>query len=164
MRNACLPIALAAALLAACAGDACAQVETTPGAPELRILDWMRGCWIATSSSSVQEEVWLAPRGGLMMGMARSVRDGVAGGFEFVLLRQTEDGLIFTAHPSGQTPADFTATAVTGDLLRVENPAHDFPQKIEYRRVPPDSVVAGVFGDAGAESPSFQIPYVRTPC
>ena len=99
-----------------------------------------------------------------MMGMSRSVRDGDAAGFEFVLLREVEGELVFSASPSGQTPADFVATSATQDLLRVENASHDFPQKIEYQPAPPDSMIASVYGDVGATTPAFQVLYGRTPC
>ena len=99
-----------------------------------------------------------------MMGMSRSVRDGIASGFEFVLLREVDGELVFSASPSGQTPADFVATSATPDLLRVENASHDFPQKIEYMPARPDSMIASVYGDVGATTPAFQVLYGRTPC
>ena len=133
-------------------------------APRVETVAWMQGCWLASSGSSSTEETWMAPRGGLMMAMSRSVRDGAATGYEFVVLRDVEGDLVFTAHPSGQTPADFTASAATPDLLRVENAAHDFPQKIEYLRTSSDSLIASVYGDAASSEPSFQVRYGRVSC
>ena len=52
---------------------------------------------------------------------------------------------------------EFGATAVTDELLRVENPTHDFPQKIEYVRVSADSVTASVDGGAGDTEPAFRL-------
>ena len=143
---------------------AVAPTVASAQAPSVQTVAWMQGCWLASSGSSSTEETWMAPRGGLMMAMSRSVRDGAATGYEFVVLRDVEGDLVFTAHPSGQTPADFTASAVTDDLLRVENAAHDFPQKIEYLRASPDSLIASVYGDAASSAPSFQVRYGRIPC
>ncbi len=159
MSRTALTILVAAAVL-----STAAPTSARAQAPSVDEVAWMQGCWLASSGSSSTEEVWMAPRGGLMMGMSRSVRDGAATGFEFVLLREVGGDLVFTPHPSGQTPADFIVTSATADLLRVENASHDFPQKIEYLRAPPDSVIASVYGDVGAATPAFQVRYGRTPC
>ena len=158
MRPSVLSIAGAAVLLAAAPNVARAQESS------VQSVAWMQGCWLASSGASSTEEVWMPPRGGLMMGMSRSVRDGVATGFEFVLLREVEGALVFSASPSGQTPADFVASLAAPDLLRVENANHDFPQKIEYRPAPPDSMIASVYGDVDASTPAFQVRYRRMPC
>lgn len=131
---------------------------------DLQAVSWLQGCWLAGDEVSGVEERWMPPRGGLMMAMSRSMRDGSATGFEFVLLREVDGELVLTAHPSGQTPADFTASAATGDLLRVENADHDFPRVIEYLRASADSVIARVYGEVGAVTPAFEIRYARTPC
>ena len=131
---------------------------------DLAALSWMQGCWVAGGGDGTAEETWMAPRGGLMVAMARSVRGGRATGFEFVTLREVDGRLVFTARPSGQPPADFTAAVATGTLLRVENAEHDFPQKIEYHRLSPDSVTAKVFGAVGDGTPVFELRYGRSPC
>ena len=44
---------------------------------QLRPIDqaaFMTGCWERRSNTSLVEEQWLAPRGGVMLGMSRTVR------------------------------------------------------------------------------------------
>ena len=106
----------------------------------------------------------MAPRGGMMVGMSRSVRDGASRAHEFMVIRSTESGAVFSAMPSGQTPADFSATTMTGTLLRFENPKHDFPQKIEYHRMSNERVLAKVFGEVAAAESAFDVDYRRVPC
>ena len=127
-------------------------------------VSWLQGCWLAGEPGSGWEETWMAPRGGLMLATARSMREGRVTGFEFMRITETSDGLVFTASPSGQATTDFGAVVADGDLLRVENPQHDFPQKIEYHRVSADSITAKVFGEVDADSPAFQIRYGRASC
>ena len=43
-------------------------------------------------------------------------------------------------------------------------PAHDFPQKIEYHGVSPDSLVARVYGEVESNTPAFQLLYGRVRC
>lgn len=38
------------------------------------------------------------------------------------------------------------ATGVTGEAVTFEDPAHDFPQRVIYRRVTPDSIHARIEG------------------
>jgi len=54
-------------------------------------------------------------------------------------------------------PVRFKATAVQADAITFENPNHDFPTKIEYRFLPPDSLIATVSGNRGNEIQQFQI-------
>lgn len=125
---------------------------------------WLAGCWTATSGSRSTEELWTQPKGGVMMGLSRVVRDGIATGHEFLLLRSPDGRLTLTAHPSGQAPADFAAVQVSPDSVRFENRSHDFPQKIEYHRVREDSLVAKVYGEADSPDPAFELRYGRTLC
>ncbi len=125
---------------------------------------WLSGCWVASDGDVRSEEVWMEPEGGLMVGMARTVRGGVATGYEFVLLQRKDGRLTYSAHPSGQDPADFQATEVSTQRLRFENPRHDFPQAIEYERTSMDSLTAKVYGEVGSEEPAFVLRYARKSC
>ncbi len=131
---------------------------------DLAVAGWLAGCWEAGTENRITEEQWMSPRGGLMVGMARSVRDGLARGHEFVMIRAGEDGAVFSAHPSGQRPADFEVTVMTNAKLRFENPTHDFPKKIEYHRIGGNRIVAKVFAEVKAEEPAFQVDYRRASC
>lgn len=125
---------------------------------------WLTGCWEASAGERRTREVWMAPDGGLMVGMSRSVRGARATGFEFLLLGAREAGLVYRAHPSGQTPTDFPAVRVADGELVVANPEHDFPKRISYRIVAPDSLHAEVFGEAEGGEPAFVLRYARVSC
>ncbi|MBW3535249.1 MAG: hypothetical protein KY453_08560 [Gemmatimonadetes bacterium] len=105
-------------------------------------LAWMAGCWAGMRPARSYEEQWMAPRGGVMLGMSRSVRDGRATGHEFLRIAGGDEGLVYHAAPSGQAPTEFVATAIGGDTAVFENPAHDFPTRITYRRGTGDSLWA----------------------
>ena len=127
---------------------------------------WLAGCWEASSPDGERsvEEQWMAPRGGLMLGLSRSVRDGEARGHEFLAIREAEGRLVYHAVPSGQAPTDFTARAVEDGRLEFVNAGHDFPRKIVYRRMGVDSVRAEVFGEVDGETPAFVIAFGRVSC
>ena len=125
---------------------------------------WLSGCWVASAGDIRSEEVWMEPEGGLMVGMARTVRDGVATGHEFLLLQRKDGRLTYSAYPSGQDPTDFQATEVSTQRLRFENPQHDFPQAIEYERTSLDSLTAKVYGEIGSGEPAFVLRFARMGC
>ena len=125
---------------------------------------WLSGCWVASADDERWEEVWMQPEGGLMVGMARTLRGNVATGYEFLLLQRKDGRLTYSAYPSGQEPTDFGATEVSTQRLRFENPRHDFPQAIEYERTASDSLTARVYGEIGAGEPAFVLRYARRAC
>ncbi len=135
-------------------------------AQEVEISDagWLSGCWVTSSEKRVTEETWMAPAGGMMLGMSRSVTDGVATGYEFLVLRVIEGRLVYSAHPSGQQPTDFRATSISSAMLRFENPSHDFPKRIDYVRVSRDSLVARVFAETQSPVPAFEVRYQGVKC
>ena len=158
---------VAAVLLTGLPGMAHAQSdEIGPGSVALEAAAWLAGCWRAESPDGqhVAEEQWMAPRGGLMVGMARTVRGGAVRGYEFLTLRVEDGTLVYHAVPSGQQPTDFRAHRVDDRRLEFVNAAHDFPQKIAYTRKGHDQAEAAVFGEADGSEPAFAVPYERVPC
>ncbi len=80
---------VAALLLAlALGGDVSAQAAPDRGEPEPSVditrIDWMTGCWRASDGG---EELWTDGRGGQMLGLSRTWRDGRAVRWEFLDLR-----------------------------------------------------------------------------
>ena len=96
-------------------------------------LDWLGGTWIGTTGTSAFEERWTPPAGGSMLSVARSIRNGVMNSFEFLCIVERNGGLVYQAMPNGRQPAtDFALTKMEGQMLKFENPAHDFPKAITY--------------------------------
>jgi len=142
-----------------------AAIGHTPDAPPAEPLTWLSGCWRLNRGTTVVDEQWLNPLGGMMLGTSRTVKSGAVQEYEFVVLRTSATGASYEAHPSGQDSATFTSnTAPTGDEVVFENPAHDFPQKVGYRRINPDSVVAWIEGKMGNSSRKIEFPYRRVAC
>ncbi|MCU1092745.1 hypothetical protein JAK58_14620 [Stenotrophomonas maltophilia] len=103
---------------------------------DIEQLGWLSGCWQLDEQPPGAGEQWSTVAGGTMFGSSRSLRDGRTVGFEFMQLRQHDDGrLVFTALPSGRNATDFSAVRVEADEVVFENPANDFPQRITYRRI-----------------------------
>jgi hypothetical protein len=145
---------IAAYLLTALAANAAATIEQVA---------WMQGCWQMDAGPRVVEEQWMAPRGGVMLGMGRTVRDGKLVEYESVLLREQDGRLAYEAHPSGQPPAVFMSAAIDESTVVFENPAHDYPQRVAYTRKG-DSLLAWIDGTVSGKSRRVDFPYRRVAC
>lgn len=137
-------------------------------ADPVQSLQWMAGCWEQRAGERVATEMWMPPAGGMMVGASRTVSRGAARAYEHLRLHASDGRLVYTALPSGQKETAFTS-AVLGasptDSITFENPAHDFPTRITYRRVGSDSLVARVEGPGqGGAMRGFVVAMRRVPC
>ena len=128
------------------------------------VAGWLAGCWEKASGLSVTHEQWMAPRGGLMMGMSRTVVRDTAREFEQLRIESRPSGVAYVALPSEQVEAAFTASAMSDSLLVFRNPTHDFPQQISYRRVSKDSLVARIEGVSRGKARAIDFPMRRARC
>lgn len=125
---------------------------------------WLQGCWESASSERTVEEQWMAPRGGSMLGMSRTVRAGRLAEYEVVVLREQGNQLAYEAHPSGQPPAVFLSRAVGESMVVFENPQHVFPQRVGYRKDGSDSLLAWIEGTRNGQVRRVAFPYRRAAC
>jgi hypothetical protein len=116
-------------------GAAFALLLTAQSAPRAAMddLGWMSGQWVTADGTT--EEAWTAPRAGMMLGLGRTVQSGVAREYEFLRLQAGADGVpVYWASPNGVTPVGFRLAQAGHESATFENPAHDYPQRIRYRR------------------------------
>lgn len=106
----------------------------------------------------------MRPRGGSLLGMSRTVSAEGEAGHELMRIVERGGGLVFQAHPSGQAPAEFPAVEVGEGRVVFADPAHDFPQRIIYRRAGADSLVARVEGERGGAVRGSDFRYARVAC
>lgn len=125
---------------------------------------WLAGCWRLAAGDRVIDEQWMVPGGQVMLGMSRTVRGGRVVEEERIRIHVVLGKLTYTAYPSGQAQADFTLSREGDSLLEFENRAHDFPQRIRYRRRSADSLVAQVEGTANGQSRVIAYPMARVRC
>jgi hypothetical protein len=137
-----LPLALAALLL-----TVVAEAQEPVARPTLQDFAWLAGHWRIEQGERLVDEQWMAPAGGLMIGMARNVQAGKVREYEFTLLRQEPNGdIVYVASPSKQTQTIFKLTSLRGGEAVFENPEHDFPKKVIYTRKADGSLLAAIEG------------------
>jgi hypothetical protein len=85
--------------------------------------------------------------------------------FEFLRIHTAGDTLVYTAQPGGRAPTEFRTVAPVAGVIVFENPAHDFPTRISYRRAGTDSLIARVEGPGpGGALRGFDVPMARIHC
>ena len=83
---------------------------------------------------------------------------------ESMKLRQAGKDLFYIPTVNGQNggqPTTFTLTSTSPEDLVFENPAHNFPQKITYRHITPDSLFAAISGHMGGQTHTENFPMGR---
>jgi len=106
----------------------------------------------------------MAPRGGSMVGMARTVRADKLAEYELVVIREQGSQLAYEAHPSGQRSAVFLSGVVSDTGVVFENSKHDFPKRIGYERTGPDRLLAWIDAGPDSERPRLEFEYRRVAC
>lgn len=132
---------------------------------QINKLGFLGGCWTLVRPNGTKiEEQWLAPAGGAMIGMSRSVRDGKLREYEFMRIVPGEDGTLhYVVIPSGQAETAFAVKDLDVNAVTFENPKNDFPQRILYRLADKDTLVARIEGSVNGQERSADFPYQRCP-
>lgn len=125
-------------------------------------LGWLSGCWQHDGAERGSEEMWSEAAGGTLFGFSRTVRDGRTVAFEYLRIVTGADGsLQYIASPSGQRTTAFTLVASDAHSVSFENPDHDFPQRIAYRLLPGDRLLATISGTIDGRERVVEFPMTR---
>jgi hypothetical protein len=84
--------------------------------------------------------------------------------FEFMRIMEEENGDVYlVATPSGERETRFKLREVKGSEAVFENAAHDFPQRIIYRR-DGDSLIGRIEGVSEGKERAVDFPLTRVSC
>jgi hypothetical protein len=128
----------------------------TPPPQGVSVLAWMAGHWVEEKDGGWAEESWAHPREEVMLGTSLSGRRGKAGDYEFMRIAPDGDGTpTYWASPGGASPVPFRMTSSAGGSVVFENPRHDYPTRIAYRRTG-NVLTATISGPGGANPMSWR--------
>ena len=116
----------------------------------LKDLSWIAGRWEGPQDGGTFEEHWLSPVGGVMIGMGRLTKGDKTLFTEFLRIVETKEGAEYRVSIHGQPETTFKQTSRSEAEVIFENPTHDFPQKIGYRKVK-DGLLAWIEGNQGGK-------------
>lgn len=148
-----------------------AMAQTAPTLPA-----FIAGCWEQVDGDKRVEEMWMAPRGSVMLGVGRTLRTsagvgvGVGGGevrllgFEHMLIELTASGMDFVATPSGRATVRFALVKQDAQAVSFSNPAHAFPSTVRYALTAPGELFAQISGLVGGIERAVDFRYQRVAC
>jgi hypothetical protein len=127
--------------------------------PKIADLAWMSGDWQTAAGGRAQiDEHWTLPAGGTMLGVGRTIAGDKTVEFEYLRIEQRANGIFYVASPQGRPATDFKMTRLSGQEVVFENPEHDFPKRIIYKKNADGSLVATI--DAGEKTKSQTFTYL----
>ncbi|MGH9843945.1 MAG: DUF6265 family protein, partial [Blastocatellia bacterium] len=127
---------------------------------KLADLAWLGGDWETAPGRSQIDEHWTRPAGGSMFGVSRTVAGGRTVFFEYLRIETRRADLYYVAHPKARTPGtDFKLVRLSAQEAVFENPAHDFPKRIIYRKNADGTLTARVEGDGTEKEKPQEFQY-----
>lgn len=137
------------------------QDAKSPAGNGIDALAWMAGSWEGKEGKVEVEEVWMAPKGGAMVGMHRDVSGGKMVGFEYLRIVTKAEKLTYLASPQGSAPTPFPLKEMSEKKVVFENPEHDFPQRIIYWLDKDGALHAKIEGDQGGKPAAMEWTWRR---
>ncbi len=111
-------------------------------------LAWLSGHWATAPGRMQTDEHWTGVAGASLIGMSRTVAGGKTVFFEFLRIETRGDEIYYVAHPKARNPGtEFKLVRLSGSEAVFENPEHDFPKRIIYRKNEDGTLTARIEGD-----------------
>jgi Domain of unknown function (DUF6265) len=125
------------------------QPQSIPG-PKLSDFAWLEGLWRADWGPRVAEQVWMAPKAGMILGDFRLIENDKVLVIEVFSLVEKSDGVNFylrhfTPELAPWEKSDATLLKLaTADAKKFdfENPANGKPKRFTFTRIDPDTYIA----------------------
>ena len=154
-----------AALALAVAAPAAAQ-EAQQRRP-LAALAFMAGCWRGDAGvDRTIKEQWTAADSDVMLATTRYLDDntGRTRGWELSRIAADSAGIVLLPAPRGSQQGSFRLAASGAGEARFEDPAHDFPRRITYRRLGARTLGVRIDGGEGSrEGTEWRLESVPCP-
>ncbi|MDL2238777.1 DUF6265 family protein [Bacteroidales bacterium OttesenSCG-928-K03] len=127
--------------------------------------EWLIGTWVFEDDfGNVSYETWKKISKNELQGKSYVLSKGDTVVFEILNMIQQDDNLYYTAlvpEHNNDSTISFPLKSITEDEMLFENLQHDFPQKISYRKISNDSLIAKISGIMDGEENFFDIPMRR---
>ena len=125
-------------------------------------LSFMVGCWQQPGANGIREQ-FAPPATNMMTGLSQFWRGDRIVDWEFHRIDQGPQGPVITPHPRGEASVSFAPIELTPTRIVWSNPDHDFPNRIIYERVAPDTLVVVAEAD-GPEGRRLAFRMARVSC
>ncbi len=153
--------AVPALLLSLCS---CAGMNTG-GSSTMKQVKWLSGTWENKAQRGSIFENWKTGDDSTLIGRSYSIRNGKdTVVFETIQLRQRNGALYYVPIARGQNnnqPVPFKMTLLTKNQMVFENPEHDFPKRIIYKKSSDNRMDAAIEGEQDGQMRREDFPFVK---
>ena len=111
--------------------------------------DWLIGTWETKTDGGDLIEIWSKTNDSTYTGGSYFIKSKDTLHHESIVMSQKGEEVFYVPTVKGQNndqPVSFKMTKQTADEMVFENPKHDYPQKIIYKQIAKDSMVATISG------------------
>lgn len=126
--------------------------------------EWLMGTWENKTERGSIYETWSKTTNGEFSGRSYTVKGKDTIVFEHIQLIQGQDSLFYIPTVKAQNdglPVRFAGKSISEQKLVFENPNHDFPQVITYKKVNADSLIAVISGIRNGQEDEQIFPMKR---
>jgi len=116
---------------------------------KLNKLNWLQGHWEQKLPEGLLVENWKKENDSTLSGETYFINTKDTMHYESIKLTQNEEELNYSATVTGQNndqPIDFKLTSDNDRTFDFENPTHDYPQKISYKKISDTQLSATISG------------------
>jgi hypothetical protein len=130
----------------------------------IEVANWLIGEWGNMSEQGTLYESWVVDNDSVFSGRSYFIRQRDTVSSEAIKLLQLKDSIYYVPVVKNQNegrPVKFKLVSYDSVTLTFENLSHDFPQKIVYQKVSPDSLVAEISGLVKGEQRTEKFPMTK---
>lgn len=114
---------------------ACLVAVQPAAAADTALPGWLAGTWAMEQGASWADEVWTAPRGDMMLGLARKGFGPDVESWETLrIVRKPGGALVYVVQAKGGAAVEFPLAVASASTAEFANAAHTFPQRIRFWR------------------------------
>ncbi|GGC93638.1 hypothetical protein GCM10011508_21100 [Flavobacterium lutivivi] len=127
-------------------------------------MSWLEGSWENKLPEGTLTETWQKINDSTYSGQTLFIKEKDTIHFEEIVLSQKGETLFYTPTVKGQNndePIEFKLTNSNENEFIFENPKHDYPQKIAYKKLNANNLVATISGKQQGKPSSESYPMKR---
>lgn len=132
---------------------------------ELEKMSWLVGEWENKMPEGILTETWTKSNDSTFIGKTLFINEKDTLHSEEIVLTQKGETLLYIPTVKGQNdnkPVEFKMTeSKTENEFAFENPKHDYPQKIVYKKVSDTNLVATISGKQQGKPSSESYPMTK---
>lgn len=125
------------------------QKKSDKNYEKLNKMKWIQGHWEQKLPQGLLVENWKIENDSTYNGETYFITPKDTVHYETIELVQKEDELLYRAIVTGQNndqPVEFKLTSENDKVFDFENPTHDYPQKITYKKLDATQLTATISG------------------